>query len=718
MALNFGPDTAMTGDVAPADCAPLPVEEIAPHFPELEIHECLGRGGMGVVYKARQKSLGRLVALKVLAPERERDPQFAQRFAREAQALAVLNHPHIVTVHDFGERDGFFYLLMEYVDGVNLRQLLRSRKLSPEEALAIVPPICEALQFAHERGIVHCDIKPENLLLDQAGRVKIADFGIARMLGATAAEEQAAGTPGYMAPEQKTTPQQVDSRADIYALGVVFYEMLTGDLPGEKFQIPSRKVQVDVRLDEIVLRALERSPELRFQTAADLRTHVEAVVNEPHASVPGDRTDAPQITRTGVALAVTWGYAALAFILLLEVLNVLRLSGLGLVVVVVLAFIAAIIGAVPVAARLMQRQQQVDHESASPLWLNISAAAATVLSLPAIAFSVFFVISMLGESGRWNPAVSEAVVVSAALLASFLLPAAAWHLWRTASPRAGGASGGSRFWLKLAFALLIVPVVAFLVATIPYFLVSEDPSPRPTPVVEGMAGISAIHAQGHAVYMVQDEDKLDYAIFYPGRFDLGNSTTRSATRPNGTWVEEGGLTLSTGRFFAFKRDSEKPDTLTINGRAYVLTEGRLFVLKDNGSVEQRIARPGPITRENLPGLAQSSRSPSAPNPASVQAIEVEAARQKLAQVRKRFGAGLLKALDVAEAEYQVAVAEAVFRGDRLGGPQARVRFAKERLHDAQLRLESGSGTPEEAAEAKLELARAEAELRRLESEGN
>ncbi len=253
--------------------------ELAAHFPQLEIIEYLGRGGMGVVYKARQKSLGRLVALKLLAPEREKDPQFAERFAREAQALAQLDHPHIVTEYDFGQTNGFFYLLMEFVDGVNLRQLLQARKLTPEEALAIVPPLCEALQFAHERGIVHRDIKPENLLLGKDGRVKIADFGIAKMLGAEAqmADEKAAGTPGYMAPEQMETPPRVNSRADIYSLGVVFYEMLTGELPAKKLEPPSRKVTIDVRIDEIVLRALEVNPELRFATAAEFRTQVETI---------------------------------------------------------------------------------------------------------------------------------------------------------------------------------------------------------------------------------------------------------------------------------------------------------------------------------------------------------------------------------------------------------------------------------------------------------
>jgi tRNA A-37 threonylcarbamoyl transferase component Bud32 len=226
--------------------------DIAGHFPQLEVLECLGRGGMGVVYKARQPKLNRLVALKILAPEKGADPKFAERFLREAQALARLSHPNIVTVHDFGEADGLYYLLMEYVDGVTLRQLLQTRKIAPEEALGIVPKICEALQFAHELGVVHRDIKPENVLLDKQGRVKIADFGIAKLMGGTAqpltpslspsdgervsgrtgegrlTQDQVLGTPHYMAPEQVETPQLVDHRADIYSLGVVFYEMLTG----------------------------------------------------------------------------------------------------------------------------------------------------------------------------------------------------------------------------------------------------------------------------------------------------------------------------------------------------------------------------------------------------------------------------------------------------------------------------------------------------------
>ena len=228
-AVNLDSASLLTG--AGAALPPPPIEEIAPHFPQLDILSCLGRGGMGVVYKARQKSLNRLVALKLLAPEREKDPQFSARFAHEAQALAKLSHPHIVTVHDFGQAGGFFYLLMEFVDGANLRTLLQTHKFTPEQALAIVPPLCDALQYAHDRGIVHRDIKPENLLMDKEGNVKVADFGLAKMLDADP-DEKPVGTPRYMAPEQVANPAQVDNRADIYSLGVVFYEMLTGELPG------------------------------------------------------------------------------------------------------------------------------------------------------------------------------------------------------------------------------------------------------------------------------------------------------------------------------------------------------------------------------------------------------------------------------------------------------------------------------------------------------
>jgi prepilin-type processing-associated H-X9-DG protein len=277
--------------------------ELAPRFPDLEILELLGRGGMGAVYQARQKHLDRLVALKILPPSVSRDPAFADRFEREAKALARLHHQHIVTLYEFGRADGLFYFLMEYVDGVNLRQLLQACKLTPEEALAIVPQICDALQYAHDAGIVHRDIKPENILLGKDGQVKIADFGVAKIVAsgtgfqpvlsdteasaatgkmpvppAVTEAGQVMGTPQYMAPEQCEHPGAVDHRADIYSLGVVFYQMLTGELPGQPLEPPSRKAQIDVRLDEVVLRALEKNPARRYQQVSEVKTLLQTII--------------------------------------------------------------------------------------------------------------------------------------------------------------------------------------------------------------------------------------------------------------------------------------------------------------------------------------------------------------------------------------------------------------------------------------------------------
>src|SRR5205823_4201986 len=242
----------------------------------------------------------RIVALKILPPGIGRDSAFADRFTREARALARLNHSNVVTLYEFGRVNGLFYFLMEFVDGVNLRQLLANGRLSPREALAIVPQICDALQYAHDQGIVHRDIKPENILLDRKGRVKVADFGLAKLIAMGAESSRSAqnieasaslteagkvmGTPQYMAPEQKERPAEVDHRADIYSLGVVFYQMLTGELPGKRFEAPSsrlRGIQLDVRLDEVVLRALEKDPERRYQQASQLRTQVEGIAETP-----------------------------------------------------------------------------------------------------------------------------------------------------------------------------------------------------------------------------------------------------------------------------------------------------------------------------------------------------------------------------------------------------------------------------------------------------
>jgi predicted Ser/Thr protein kinase len=234
----------------------------------------------------RQPHLDRVVALKILQPELAGDPAFAERFSREGRALAKLSHPNVVAVYDFGKAGEFYWLLMEYVDGVNLRQAMQAGSMTPREALQVVPMICAALEYAHSQGVLHRDIKPENILIDTQGRVKIADFGIAKMRGegrhvTLTLSGSALGTPAYMAPEQIERPQDVDHRADIYSLGVVFYEMLTGELPLGRFLAPSEKAGTDPRLDSVVFRTLEKERDRRYQTAGEMKTHVETYAGAP-----------------------------------------------------------------------------------------------------------------------------------------------------------------------------------------------------------------------------------------------------------------------------------------------------------------------------------------------------------------------------------------------------------------------------------------------------
>lgn len=272
--------------------APISVEELSSRLPQLEIIELIGQGGMGAVYKAKQPSLGRIVAIKVLPPEFAKDPTFAERFAREVRTLGQLSHPNIVSVYDSGEVDGLHYFIMEYVDGLNLRQLMHAGELAPSEALAIVPQICEALQYAHDSGVIHRDVKPENIMIDSNGRVKVADFGLAKLVQNTpenvslTMSQQVMGTWRYMAPEQIEKPDSVDHRSDIYALGVVLYELLTGNLPVGRFQLPSEKRAVAVGLDRVVLKALEHEMDKRYQRVSAIKTDIEVAATTPPPQRP------------------------------------------------------------------------------------------------------------------------------------------------------------------------------------------------------------------------------------------------------------------------------------------------------------------------------------------------------------------------------------------------------------------------------------------------
>ncbi len=281
-----------TGSPANGSIALPDIEQLMGRFPNLEIEYLIGQGGMGAVYRARQTNLDRTVALKILSPRLNTDPAFAERFTREARTLARMTHPNIVTVFDFGQSEAMHYLVMEYIDGVNLRDAIETTRFEPVQALAVIGQICDALQYAHDQGIVHRDIKPENILVNSSGLVKIADFGLAKLLGPTPGEftlthtRQVLGTLKYMAPEQIERPERVDHRADLYSLGVVFYELLTGELPIGRFAVPSAKAEINKRLDEVVLKTLEKEPDHRYQHASEIKTAVETANLAPATERP------------------------------------------------------------------------------------------------------------------------------------------------------------------------------------------------------------------------------------------------------------------------------------------------------------------------------------------------------------------------------------------------------------------------------------------------
>jgi len=237
---------------------------------------------MSIVYKARQSKLDRIVALKILHRELFEDSEFRIRFQREAKALAALSHPNIVTLFDSGFERDITFLVMEYVSGVTLRQLIMDGKLTPKEILPIIENVCSGLDHAHASGIIHRDIKPENIIVDETGKTKITDFGLAKAirgdgtkLTSLTLSHVIMGTPQYMAPEQLDRPKTVTITVDIFALGVVFYEMLTNELPLGDYDPPSEKGGVAKSIDRGIGKMLEKDPEQRFQRAGDVREAIQ-----------------------------------------------------------------------------------------------------------------------------------------------------------------------------------------------------------------------------------------------------------------------------------------------------------------------------------------------------------------------------------------------------------------------------------------------------------
>ncbi|MBK8036909.1 MAG: protein kinase [Verrucomicrobiaceae bacterium] len=270
-----------TGAAAPE--LPLP-EELTALLPAetYRVDYLIGRGGMGAVYKGEQLRLDRPVAIKLMRRDQGRDHGFEQRFHREALAMAKLNHPNIVSVIDYGEAGpDYLYIVMELVEGADMMEVLRTGRMTQEMALRLLPQICDALQFAHDHGIVHRDIKPSNIMLTRDGRIKMCDFGLAKRHDVESTFQTRSGTgmgtPDYAAPEQFSAADQVDHRADIYALGVMIYQMLTGHLPRGAWKPPTQHTMCDPFWDEIVSHAMQTDPKDRYQAASEVKSDVSSI---------------------------------------------------------------------------------------------------------------------------------------------------------------------------------------------------------------------------------------------------------------------------------------------------------------------------------------------------------------------------------------------------------------------------------------------------------
>lgn len=256
----------MTPEQVP-NTSPSP-EEIQSYLPAYDNIELLATGGMGAVYKARQISLDRTVAIKVLTHACASSLQFRKIFKCEAQVMAKLNHANLVSIFDYGEANGLLYIVMQLVEGRSLHEAAHGKSVTPSEAAELISKISKALATAHSSGILHRDIKPANIIIDSDINPVVVDFGLAHHSDeSTMQGETVYGTPGYTAPEVLTPPYHADQRADIFSLGVLLHELLTGEMPQTPYRTPSSLGTCDPRYDNVVMRAIHPTPAMRYTTA-------------------------------------------------------------------------------------------------------------------------------------------------------------------------------------------------------------------------------------------------------------------------------------------------------------------------------------------------------------------------------------------------------------------------------------------------------------------
>ena len=267
------------------------IEELQSRFPNHKIESFIAQGGMGAVYLATQISLDRPVAIKILPKEFGEDLDYRVSFETEAKAMAKLNHSNLVGIYDFGDLDGMLYIIMEYIPGRSLFDTANGQQVDQIEAANLIVEMCHGLDHAHSAGMLHRDIKPANVLIDDEAQPKIVDFGLARPLGEEQNDGVVFGTPGYTAPEVISNPFAVDQRSDIFSMGVMLYEMLTGKLPDNPVIPASVLTHTDPRFNTILDKAINPNPDLRYSTAGDMAAALEDLIKNFYQSTGASATN-------------------------------------------------------------------------------------------------------------------------------------------------------------------------------------------------------------------------------------------------------------------------------------------------------------------------------------------------------------------------------------------------------------------------------------------